>query len=653
MIPIVKDENGNIVHINDINENNSKNIFKCLACGADVKPRSLSIDNKMQPHFYHLNASECKNESIYHKMYKEYLFKTGKDFVLNIDGNKNQYTVKEIYIEKSYETKFGIYKPDVTVITDCGKTIYFEMDYTSKKYEEEYFDKWSELNNDVVEVDIKKLYRLSYTTDIPEFDVIYHDGVCTCKYEKQSRSSTYYKTIGNYKRENKFTPEKIQQIEKLDWFWVELQRYKKGITDEERVVELFSYLDIDERDICVEIVKKLKCIDLIQRFKTFVFDNFKKHIKTTFEKYTYNDEGSLIYYFDIVQVTPQKYRIIILPIKGFELFDKNEGYEYYNHYCKFNCGSCRNNRIEGYQYQCETISSIIRSTSGIFNKHDYDYIIGLATDNDFINYIEYSIQYIDEKVNNINDIQNIIENNHINTLLSSQQIVEMMVYDHNDYISIYCFITKHIDYFNIINDCKKNQQFIYKLSSILKVDNNYSNLKTILSSDINSLTKNLFDFEKLKIVNSFLDRVDDIKDIKVIFNIFDKYRENDFIERFYRYGKSFVYSEIDSILYDLKENRRKKERKTKLKNIMNVLNNSNFIKYEVTYNNNISYRHIDLDKIDNIVCISTYELDNLSNDEILNKIYRRVNCEYKNIINNLYPQGWEIEHMIHNQQEEV
>jgi hypothetical protein len=141
------------------------------------------------------------------------------------------------------------------------------MDYSSRKYEEEYFDKWSELNNDVVEVDIKKLYRLSYTTDIPEFDVIYHNGVCTCKYEKQSRSSTYYKTIGNYKRENKFTPDKIHQIEKLDWFWAELQRYKKGITDKEKVVELFSYLDIEERDICIEIVRKTKCIDLQEQFK--------------------------------------------------------------------------------------------------------------------------------------------------------------------------------------------------------------------------------------------------------------------------------------------------------------------------------------------------------------------------------------------------
>lgn len=632
MIPIVEDKDGNIIHIDDVDKDNNDKEYICLACGTSVKPRSLNIDNKMQPHFYHLNASECRNESIYHKMYKKYLFKEGKDFILVWDEVKNKYSVREIFIEKEYETKFGIYKPDVTVITDCDKTIFFEMNYSSKKYEDEYFDKWSELNNDVVEIDVKKLYRLSYTENTPEFDIVYHDGVCNHKYEKHSRMSTYYKTIGNYKRENKFTPEKIQQIEKLDWFWAELKNYKKGLTDGDKIVELFSYLDIIERDICVEIVKKLKCIDLVESFRTIVIESLTKYTNIKLKQYIDRYKCK----FRIVKVTPQKYRIVVSHNDCKYQFTEDR---FYKNYCKYNCGSCND--------YCDCF--IIKSTDGFFYKDAYEYVDILSNYNDYINrYIKSFTTYLNNEYL-YTDVNMMYENDCIYDFTKE---IYRNIPDHIKK-SDCSFLNDNVDNFESI--CLYYYNMI-TVDNIIEFFDRYDNrIKTLLPDIYNSICNDIYDYRKLKVTEYFYGnfKLDELKIYLKHIKSYDSYNLS--INRCISDIQRYSVDEVNNLYYQKVFD----NYLSKLHIIIKYLNNkSEYINYSVDNHDKnglvITFKHKDID----LLYSHRYTLKNISIIEksikdIIDCIIIFVNDTYRCEINRMFPEGYEIWHMKRNNQEEV
>ena len=263
---VALDKEDNYIHVRDAKESVE---YFCPCCRNSVKPRAFKteIEYQVQPHFYHVCGS-CDEESRVHWIYKNWLFKEGSKFYVG----KELYTVGSVEIEKSYDTSFGKYRPDLTVNTECGKVIFFEINFTSAKREDDYFAKWDELNIDVIEVNIKKLMNEDYDCKIPTFSLVYSEGEC---FKQSYLKRDEYSAIANIKREWK-RQEKIDykiMWEKLDWFWLTVQDFKHskcGIND---VFESFQQINIKDKEVCFDLIKKQSCIkEHNQSFRNIIDD---------------------------------------------------------------------------------------------------------------------------------------------------------------------------------------------------------------------------------------------------------------------------------------------------------------------------------------------------------------------------------------------
>jgi hypothetical protein len=268
-----KDENEKIVTINEIDKENKHDKYKCPLCGSNVVPRQGRINSWC---FAHIDKSKCNGETMIHFWFKNKFLIKGDKFTVKADSIK-EYIVKEILVEKEYQVGEQIYRPDVTVIAESGETIYFEMANTNKKKIEEYLDIWIELNNIVVEVDIKTLVNSSIN-NIKEFNALYYNGKCF----NVKKGNTYYNTIGKYKEELKqngeYEKRKIE-IKKLDWFWKDVTRYKTREIDIVSVVDLMDNIEDDEKNIIEHILLKPSCISIIEDYICYKESLIKKEIK--------------------------------------------------------------------------------------------------------------------------------------------------------------------------------------------------------------------------------------------------------------------------------------------------------------------------------------------------------------------------------------
>lgn len=244
------DEFANLIHVKKADKEKD---YLCPCCGGIVKPRALD-STKEQSHYYH-KTGKCTKESQLHFFCKNWLFEEGSKFY--IDGKL--FEVETIDIEKEHHTSFGNYKPDVTVYTTDGKIIFFEMFFTNRKTGDDYFCKWSELENDVVEVDIKGYMFKTDATTIPSFTYLYHEGVCYSK--PYIKRDLYANTIAKIKHE--LTRQKVlnykARIEQLDWFWQEIRNNSR-----ETILEIISKMEYADMVSCYEIIKKKQCVSYLK-----------------------------------------------------------------------------------------------------------------------------------------------------------------------------------------------------------------------------------------------------------------------------------------------------------------------------------------------------------------------------------------------------
>ena len=251
-------DDANYIHIDDIRENTD---YYCPCCKGLIKPRAYKKDAEyqVQPHFYH-ESGGCSDETYIHYICKNWLFDTGCKFM--IDGI--EYEVASVETEKTLHTNFGDYRPDIIVTTAIGKVFYFEIKSTNKKTEH-YIPKWDELGNDVVEVDTRYFINQKYKNDFPIFDLIYSDGECFIKtYTKSDYDEAIAKRKLEWKRQDKLNY-KIQW-ERLDWFWCDLQDYKKKHKSQDDVLAAFSALDYSDKLWCYYSLKNKSCVDLKELF---------------------------------------------------------------------------------------------------------------------------------------------------------------------------------------------------------------------------------------------------------------------------------------------------------------------------------------------------------------------------------------------------
>ncbi len=122
-----------------------------------------------------------------------------------------------------------------------------------------------------MEIDIK---QMMLQDKIPRFRVLFYDGKCF----NTKQNDIYYNTIGKYKEE-KFrgnVDEKLRgRMRKINWFWDDVLKYKKGEVDIEYMVNVIDAVyDMDDKKLIENILHKkimqsiASRISRIQRRKT-------------------------------------------------------------------------------------------------------------------------------------------------------------------------------------------------------------------------------------------------------------------------------------------------------------------------------------------------------------------------------------------------
>lgn len=257
-----KDKFANLIHVKKAKQDED---YYCPCCGGIVRSRALN-SMKKQSHYYHITG-KCTKESQLHFFYKNWLFKRNSKFYID----DNLFEVDSVDIEAVWDTPFGKYKPDITIHTLSGETIYFEIFFSNRKTGDDYFCKWNALGNSVVEVNVKEYLYKTDVNIIPKFTYLYYNGVCYSK--SYVKRDLYATTIAKIK--NELTRQKVlnykSRIEKLDWFW---QKIIKNAPKDEIINCIYS-MPYEDMVSCYEIIKRKQCISYL---KKDILDTINKKI---------------------------------------------------------------------------------------------------------------------------------------------------------------------------------------------------------------------------------------------------------------------------------------------------------------------------------------------------------------------------------------
>jgi len=262
-------EDGNIEIIYDLKEEDRNRKYSCPVCGSEVKPVCVDYKTKdgetakISPHFSHFDSTKCNSESRIHYWTKNEFLKAGDKFSVYTYELK-EYICKEVQIEQVYKVGDKQYNPDITIITESGDIVFFELSYTNKKNIKDYIDIWNQLKNIVIEVDIKTLINANKTHNYV-FNALYYEGKCFDK----AKNNIYDSIIGRYKRdisEKGLIDNYKDRLQKLDWFWKEVINYKKGISNLEYLTELIDYNESEEKDIIFKILSKKSCVPIYEDY---------------------------------------------------------------------------------------------------------------------------------------------------------------------------------------------------------------------------------------------------------------------------------------------------------------------------------------------------------------------------------------------------
>lgn len=288
-LPFALDEKKNYIYIKDAYRDRD---YYCPCCGKKVNTIAIDEDKEYQmpPHYRHYPHQSCSGESLAHWVYKMWLFDKDSRFYVYNGSNKSEHIVKSIDIEKTYHTDYGDYRPDITITTSCDKIFFFELNFSNPKRSDDYFCKWSQLNYDVIEVDVKKLLKESLNNKIPTFRLIYSDGICLD--DKYNRRDVFANAA------NKLLARKLEiqrqdmlnckiVLEKLDWFFDSIKSFKAMKSTMDDVLNSFSNVPYEEMELCFDIIKRITCINNNQAFRDIINVKFFNELKKLEDDYNY------------------------------------------------------------------------------------------------------------------------------------------------------------------------------------------------------------------------------------------------------------------------------------------------------------------------------------------------------------------------------
>lgn len=253
-----KNDNGEVVLIESIKVDSTYNKYYCPLCGSEVIPKATDEKSKISAHFAHIDKNKCKGEDMVHWWTKNKMFKKGEKFYILYKNKKIEYKCKEILIEKGYETNFGVYKPDITIITDCNNRFFFEICYKNKKKASIYIDIWNELNISVVEIVVNGIdYHKNNT-----YEPLFINGEINI--DKFKGEKNYINTIGTFKKEAIKRNINVEDLKKLNWFWIDIIKTKnENITVEEIINVYDSIEDRALKELIFQILNKAKCNNIL------------------------------------------------------------------------------------------------------------------------------------------------------------------------------------------------------------------------------------------------------------------------------------------------------------------------------------------------------------------------------------------------------
>jgi hypothetical protein len=371
-----KNDREQIITIDEINDENKNHTYLCPVCGSNLKPKATR-SKQVTSHFAHVDASKCNSESQIHFWFKHKFLEKGDKFAVATDKVK-EYICKDILVEKIHETEHGAYKPDVTILTECGNTIYFEMAFTNKKKVKDYLDMWLELKTIVVEIDIK---QLMLKNEVPAFKSLFYDGKCF----NVKKNDTYYNTIGKYKEERlkgNVSKEIKERIRKLDWFWEDIIRFNKDELTVVYMINLINSIEHEDKEVILNLLKKSICSKLYSEYKEFLR---KKEIHFFNKPIVGND--------NLIRKAVKKLNASYKKIdKGYDIYLKGEPNKYKAYRWRFGrkigywVTSSYNYRVMLEHDSSDWILKIIDVTNLVVEMDDvesiYDYLNGLIKDHE-------------------------------------------------------------------------------------------------------------------------------------------------------------------------------------------------------------------------------------------------------------------------------
>ena len=276
-----KDDYHNTILIKEVNDKNRNNEYYCPMCGGILIPCALD-SSSVSSYFKHKSLQDCSNESMLHWWFKNEYIQIGDIIKISVNDTIMEYECSSVDIEKSYKTSFGQYVPDVTIVTTTNETIFFEFAHTNKKNSNKYSDIWRELNNIVVEVDVKQLQTKE--TEEKIFSPLYYDGIIY-KYDKRNIGDS---VISRHINKNKISDP--YRIKYLNWFIRDCMRYNTGQITLGELALVIDNLNNADIEYIPKIIQGIKCNNILDDYINYKFQSLVNDYRKYINDNNYSEE---------------------------------------------------------------------------------------------------------------------------------------------------------------------------------------------------------------------------------------------------------------------------------------------------------------------------------------------------------------------------